>query len=195
MNRDLMRYFFKFLVFALVVVAIDKVAGFAFDAFLKKSFDKNPMRFEVRAMYAIEKGDADIAIIGASDASHSYIAKEIEDSTGFTTFNYGKDGCFFVYQNCLINMMLERYSPKVIVWEIGKSCLSEDEVGDNRQWQSISDFYLYYDKNKYCRDVIDKKGRFQHLNMYSNLYRYNSKMLTILESFISNEEPPEVHCT
>ena len=191
MNRDLMRYFFKFLVFALVVVAIDKAAGFVLDAILKKSFDKNPMRFEVRAMYAIEKGDADIAIIGASDASHSYIAKEIEDSTGFTTFNYGKDGCFFIYQNCLINLMLEHYSPKVILWEIGKDCLNADPAGDMRQWQSISDFYPYYDTNIYCRNIIAEKGKFQRVYMYSSLYRFNSKLSNLVEPFVEDEVIPD----
>ena len=193
MKKDFIRYIGKALLFILIVVLIDVLSGVVLRKIQQASFERNPLRFEMRAMYAIEKGNAEIAIIGASDASHSYISKEIEDSLGLTTFNYGKDGCFFVYQNCLINLMLERYTPKVIVWEIGKSCLSEDEVGDSRQWQSISDFYPYYDRNKYCHDVINRKGRFQQLYMYSSLYIYNSKLLTILEPFISNESVPETN--
>ena len=193
MKKDFIRYIGKVLLFILIVVIVDVLSGVVLRKIQQASFERNPLRFEVRAMYAIEKGNAKIAIIGASDASHSYISKEIEDSLGLTTFNYGKDGCFFVYQNCLINLMLERYTPKVIIWEIGKSCLSEDEVGDSRQWQSISDFYPYYDRNKYCHDVINRKGRFQQLYMYSSLYRYNSKLLTILEPFISNESVPKTN--
>lgn len=193
MKKDFILYIGKVLLFILIVVIVDILSGVVLHKIQQASFERNPLRFEVRAMYAIEKGNAEIAIIGASDASHSYISKEIEDSLALTTFNYGKDGCFFVYQNCLINLMLERYTPKVIVWEIGKSCLSEDEEGDCRQWQSISDFYPYYDHNKYCHDVIDKKDRYQYLYMLSGLYRYNSKFLTMLEPFISNESVSETN--
>ena len=190
MKKDFIRYIGKVLLFIGAVVMLDVLSGIVLRKLHRASFERNSQRFEVRALYAIEKGDAEIAIIGASDASHSYISREIEDSLGLTTFNYGKDGCFFIYQNCLINLMLERYAPKVIVWEIGKACLSVDQNGDDRQWQSISDFYPYYDQNKYCYDVINKKGIYQHLFMYSSLYRFNSKLLSILEPFISSEEVP-----
>lgn len=190
MKKDFILYTGKVVQFFMIVLAVDMLSGILFRELQQASFERNPLRFEVRAMYAIEKGDAEIAIIGASDASHSYISKEIEDSLGLTTFNYGKDGCFFIYQNCLINLMLERYTPKVIIWEIGKASLGKDELGDSRQWLSISDFYPYYDRNKYCQNVIDRKGRYQHLYMFSSLYRYNSKMLTILEPFIFRENVP-----
>ena len=151
------------------------------------SFEKNPKRFDVRAMYAIEKGDAEVAIIGASDASHHYISQEIEDSLQMSVFNYGKDGCFFIYQNCLINMMLQKHLPKVIIWEVGKDCLRRVKGNDAREWQSIHDFYHYYDKNGYCRKVIDSRSKLQRICMLSCLYRYNSMLLSIIKPFISEE--------
>lgn len=191
MNRDLIRYLLNFLVFAVIFVAVDKVAGSGLGFLQQKSFEKNPDRFEVRARYAIEKAESEIDIIGASDASHSYISQMIEDSLYLSTFNYGKDGCFFIYQNCLINMMLEKHLPKIILWEIGKDCLSTTPAKKVTEWQSICDFYPYYDKNVFCNQLIDHKGTLQRWYMLSNLYRYNSKALTILEPFIVTETVPD----
>lgn len=191
MNRDLIRYLLKFLVFAFIFIAVDKVAGFGLDFLQQKSFERNPYRFEVRARYAIEKAEGEIAVIGASDAAHSYISQMIEDSLRLTTFNYGKDGCFFVYQNCLINMMLANHTPKVILWEIGKDCLSSTPAKNITEWQSISDFYPYYDNNRFCKHLIDQKGTFQRCYMLSSLYRFNSKALNIIEPFLVTETIPD----
>lgn len=181
------KYIIKFAIFAAVVVLVDFLAGMALDAVQHKAFEKNPLRFEVRAMYAIEKADSEVDIIGASDASHSYISKMIADSLGMTTFNYGKDGCFFVYQNCLTNLMLERHTPKVILWEIGKDCLSTTHTKQTTEWQSIKDFYPYYRKSEYCKHLINGRSRFQKLYMLSGMYRHNSQLLSLLEPFLTNE--------
>ncbi len=190
--RYMKHRFLFYLVFMIVgVVFIDIILGYAFRSLERISFEKNPKRFEVRARYAIEKAESEVAIIGASDASHSYISQMIEDSLHLSTFNYGKDGCFFIYQNCLINMMLEKHSPKVILWEIGKDCLSTTPAKKVTEWQSISDFYPYYDNNSFCKQLIDQKETLQHWYMLSSLYRYNSKALTIIEPFIVNEIVPD----
>lgn len=180
------KFIIKFVIFATVILVIDFVAGCVLGILQHKAFDNNPLRFEVRAMYAIEQADSEVDIIGASDASHSYISNLIADSLGLTTYNYGKDGCFFIYQNCLINLMLEHHTPKVIIWEIGKECLSIAE-NEDREWQSIKDFYPYYQDNKYCKDLIDSRGKFQSIYMLSGLYRFNSSLLTIAEPFLFND--------
>lgn len=180
------KFIIKFVVFAAVVVSFDFVAGYVLSVLQHKAFENNPLRFEVRAMYAIEQAESEVDIIGASDASHSYISNQIADSLGLTTYNYGKDGCFFIYQNCLINLMLEHHTPKVIIWEIGKECLSIAE-NEDREWQSIKDFYPYYRNSVYCKQLIDSRGKFQSIYMLSGLYRFNSCLLTITEPFLFNE--------
>lgn len=181
------KFIIKFAIFAIVVVAFDFVAGYVLGILQHNAYEKNPLRFEVRAMYAIEQAKSEIDIIGASDASHSYISNMIADSLGLSTFNYGKDGCFFVYQNCLIHLMLEHHTPKVILWEIGKECLTSAK-NDDREWQSIKDFYPYYDKSDYCKNLIDSRGKFQKVYMLSGLYRYNSSLFTIIEPFLSKDK-------
>lgn len=168
------------------IIIVDYLVGAMLVLLQNKSFEKNPKRFEFRAMYAIEKADDDILIVGASDASHSYISNVIEDSLNMTTYNLGKDGCFFIYQNCLINLMLERHVPRVILWEIGKNCLTASE-NEDREWKAIKDFYPYYRKSDYCKQLIDNRDKFQSIYMLSGLYRFNSSLLTIAEPFLFND--------
>lgn len=185
------KYLLRIVVFILIVVLVDHSVGWCLDWLQNKAFNLNPERFEMRTMYAVEKGNSDVAIIGASDASHSYISNMIADSLGMTTYNYGKDGSFFIYQNCLINLMLERYTPKLILWEIGKDCLSDSETKNVTEWQSISSLYPYYSKNEFVKNVIDHRGRFQRLYMLSGLYRHNSQLINIAEPFIIDEIVPD----
>jgi hypothetical protein len=183
-----MKKFILYLLAILIsVIVLDFGTGKFLDVIQRKAFERNPERFEVRAMYAIEKANSEVDIIGASDASHSYISNMIADSLGLTTFNYGKDGCFFIWQNCLVNLMLERHTPKMILWEIGKNSLSTPESKEEREWQSIKDFYPYYKKSAFCKNLIDSRGRFQQLCMLSGLYRFNSSILSIVEPFITGE--------
>ena len=68
--------------------------------------------------FTVEKVDADVVVIGSSKASHHYVPQMLEDSLGLTAYNCGQGGCFFLYQNCIINMILDRYTPKMILWDI-----------------------------------------------------------------------------
>ncbi len=181
------QFLIKTAVFAAIVVLVDYIAGLALDVIQHKGFEKNPLRFEVRAMNAIEKASSELDIIGASDVSHNYVSSIITDSIGLATYNYGKDGCFFVWQNCLINLMLDRHTPRVLLWEIGKDCLSTNSNKKITDWQKINDFYPYYRKSEYCRLIISNRGKYQKLYMLSGLYRHNSDLLTIIEPFIISE--------
>lgn len=180
-------FFVKITVFVVVVILVDFMLGLILDTLQQKSFENNPLRFEVRTMYAIEKGNSDVDIIGASEVSHSYIPQMIADSLGMTVYNYGKDGCFFVYQNCLINLMLEHHNPKVILWSVGKDCLSINIRKEVTDWQSINDFYSYYGKNNYCRWFINSRSKYQKFFMLSGLYRHNSQLLSLFEPFLTSE--------
>ena len=180
------KFLLKVLLFACTIILVDWVSGFAFDLIQHYAFERDPARFEVRAMYAIEKAVSELDIIGASDASHTYISNMITDSIGLKTYNYGKDGSFFIYQNCLINLMLQNHTPKAIIWEIGKGKLSLNENDKVTEWRRIQDFYPYYKDNNYCKKLINKRDRYQRLYMLSGLYRHNSGILSMLEPFVTH---------
>lgn len=176
MKKPYFIFFAKVLLFIIVAVFVDYAFGFIFRHFREKSFEKNPLSYELICDYCIKKATPDIAIIGSSTASHHYIPSILEDSLNVNVYNFGVDGGFFYFQNTLINLMVERWKPMCIIWEIGESSLSDD-YDENREYQKIGDFYPWYN-NVYVHDIVDRKDSYQSLRMLSNCYINNSKLLT-----------------
>ncbi len=160
----------KFFTIVVCLIVIDWGVGKVADFVLKVRAEKSPSFME----NILSRRD-DVIIIGSSTANHTYISNEIRDSIGLSVYNAGRDGGFFVYQNCLINLILDNYSPKYILWEIGEHSLS-DNFGLDREFQEETDFYPYY-SNPYIKDVFDKKDKYNRLRMKSNMYKDNSNML------------------
>ena len=139
---------------------------------------KNPTHVELKTLYTAEKVDSDIVIIGASTASHHYVSRMIEDSLRMSCYNCGEDGHFFLYQNCLINVMLERYSPKIIVWNVVGGGLKDS--GDD----VLNGLYPYYD-NDYCKKVINGTSWKMKYLMKSKMFRNNSTLVDLAKPFVT----------
>ena len=178
----------KALVFLILVIIVDFSIGRVFDVLNDQVFVRNPKSSP--ADYLVKALDSDIIIIGASTAQCHYIPSIIEDSLKMNTYNSGLDGTPFIVQNALLNLMLDRYQPKIIVWEIGEVSM---EIGDDSK--HISYLYPYYDKNKQVKEIIDKTDCFQKYRMISKTYRNNSTILDGLKNLLlrgSIETNPEL---
>lgn len=169
----------KVVSFIILCVIIDIVIGSCLTLLTNKSDKHAGERNKIS--YVVEEVDADCLVIGASDASHHFDPTILEDSLQMSVFNCGNDGCFFTYQVCELRLILERYTPKLIIWEFGPAFLSTyyDKKYD---YQSIRDLYKYYD-NEYVRNLIDKESWSQRYLMISKLYRQNSLMYNIVSNF------------
>lgn len=127
--------------------------------------------------YALNRVDAQIVIVGSSRAAHHYDSRIIADSTSKTAYNVGRDGCFFSHNCCLINSILDRYTPEVLVWEFSPEYLYEDRG-------QITSLYPYYSKNSYVTNLINEDVSWsEKVKLYSNIYRYNSLLIRILSRF------------
>ena len=176
----------QFLLRALLVLAgvviLDFACRPAMDALRKFSLRTNPDNFEMTSYYGVEMASEDMLILGASTTTHHYIPSLFEDSLQMSVRNLGKDGAFLYCQICQLSLILERYTPKVILWDIHDDCLSHNlDWGD---FMEISD-YFPYQLNDISRSVVKEMGRFQPVSMQSWLYRYNSKLPEYLFSFVS----------
>ena len=181
-----MTFLVKVLMIMAVLVVVDQGVGVAYNWLRGEALERNPYNAGMKTAFMAEKVNTDVVIVGASDASHHYISSMIQDSIGMSVYNCGKDGSFFVYQNCMINLMLERYSPKVIIWEMMEDCLSGD-ITSNHEYQSINLLYPYY-SNDYCHKVINEKDKYQRFRMLSQMYRNNSMLLSICKSLVTTQK-------
>lgn len=168
-------FILKGICFILLFVALDVMGGKAFSLLHRYAIAHSPYGFLTE--YAMEKVNTDVVIIGASTANHHYVPALLADSLQMSVRNCGKDGCGFLHQCCMIDGILKRYSPRIIIWDIIPSYLSHPSLAE---LDRLSDFNSYYDKNEYCRKVVDLRTPEEKFKMLSHLYRYNSRILPLI---------------
>ena len=183
--KDLGKFTLRIAILFVILVIVDVLVGMVFSSFRDVAYSHNKYSDCMVPEFASKDLDAQIVIVGASDAKHSYIPSMITDSTGLSCYNLGRDGSFTVYQLCLINLIAEHYTPKVIVWEIMEDCLSYD-IPSDREYQSMKNLYPYYAENKFIRNVIDDMETFQPVKMRSQMLTNNSLLMEYVNSIRQN---------
>lgn len=167
------------LVTAFLFIVADRVVGFVFDKYF---FLKDDPKME----YVFNGGGADIAILGASRASHHYIPSIIEKELGMSCYNYGMDGLnifnHYVVANHLVNSKINR--PRVIVLEVAYIDL-EDIPGYNGE--KMNNLYPIYLIDKDVRAIINQEDkRLGFVLRWINCLRFNSRILTAFRNLISH---------
>ncbi len=132
--------------------------------------------------YACEKSNEDIIIMGSSRASHHYVPEIITEKTGLSCFNAGQDGNGIILQYGRWKMISERYTPKLIIYDINaRFDLAE------------SDNMTYVDRLKpYCNNASVKNYvasifPMERIKLMSCMYRFNYKFLEMTFDCIQNE--------
>lgn len=163
------------ILFALLVV-VDKLVGFTFVKMKDYGLKTNPESDCLKTPYVVEKVDADVLIIGSSRAAHHYVSSLISDSLRLTTYNCGQDGCFFLYQNCIINMMLDRYNPKQVIWDVQPQYFNI-LANESKEYQNVRYLSPYYNSNAWAKNFINSQEKMTSIKMKSQMFAYNSKLL------------------
>lgn len=165
----------KGLVFIALFAGVDFLIGKAYRYLEYKALDHSP--YGMVTEYTMWRVNSDVVIIGASEAQHSYIPRMIEDSLGMSVYNCAKDGCRFYYQNAMINGILDRYKPKLIIWSISPNGLCTPSKVDQDILSQLNPFYR---ENEFCRQTLKTKSKYEPVKLLSNGYSYNSKLLIYL---------------
>lgn len=179
--KDLGKFTLRLVFLFLILIIVDAVVGKAFSSFRYMAYRQNKNSDYMVPEYASRDLDAQIVIVGASDAKHSYIPSMIRDSTCLSCYNLGRDGSFTIYQLCLINLLAEHYSPKVIVWELMEDCLASD-IPSDREYQSLKNLYSFYNDNVFIHNMINDMDFFQPMKMRSKLLVNNSVLMSYINS-------------
>lgn len=161
-----------------ILCVVDRMVGFAFVSMKNAGLNRNPENMWLKTAYTIEKVKTDVVIIGSSKATHNYIADSLSESIHATVYNCGQDGCFFLYQNCILNMILDRYHPKTILWDIQPSSFTKSNVAD--EYQNIRYLTPYYHDSKWAYWYINSEAMKMKVRMMSYMYGYNSKLLNYM---------------
>lgn len=168
------KYIVKGLCLLLLLIGTDFAVGKFFSCLHGVAFRRSPYGFVTE--YALYSVNTDVVVIGSSRACRHYVPEILSDSLGLTVHNCGKDGSFFWAQCCVIDGILNRTTPELIIWDVEPGCLADDLSASSR----LSDLNPFYDDSRFCREVIGRSSPVEKYKMWSRTHRYNSRLLAYL---------------
>jgi hypothetical protein len=125
--------------------------------------------------YSAKATDEDIILMGSSRMCRHYNPSIIGDSLNMTIYNTGVKGNGIILNYGILSLILERYSPKLIVYDVFSFDMYDDKrfADDNARY--LDNLKDYYD-NEAIKDVFAKVSPMEVFKMHSMFYRYNSKL-------------------
>lgn len=168
------KYLIKILLFFLCLTVLDILYGFAC-----QYMNDHSKGGGVKSRYYVNKESMeDILVFGSSRAKHHYVPDIIEESLGMTCYNTGEDGNGIIYCYGVLKMVTERYSPKMIIYDVSRFDFVED---DDSKYLDLLKPYYYESGVDSVFWAIEPKTR---VMMLSNLYRFNTTCLRIVGNYL-----------
>lgn len=170
-NNHFQYFLWKLILFSIFIFIFDSIIGSMLNYFYfsQESGDQS------RTTYSIQKTTADIIILGSSRASHHYNPAIFENKLNLSAYNAGRDGNFIFYHFAVLNGVLNRYTPKIVILDLNRAELQEDHESYDR----IATLLPYYKNHPEIRSIIEHKGAYENIKLISNIYPFNSLILTI----------------
>lgn len=128
--------------------------------------------------YVCKESNEDVLIFGSSRAKHHYVPDIIEDSLGMTCYNTGEDGNGIILCYGFLKMITQRYSPKIIIYDVTGFDMYED---DNMKYLDLMKPFYHEPGIDSIFWSVEPKTRYL---MLSNLYRYNTTCLRVLGNYV-----------
>lgn len=129
--------------------------------------------------YSMEETTSDLLIFGSSTANHEYSPIVFENRLHISSYNTGRDGTSIFYQYAILQSILKRYSPKIILLNFDL----EEFKKDPSSYDRISSLLPYYKTHPEIRSVINLKSKHERTKLLSKIYPFNSLLFTI---FVGN---------
>ncbi len=166
------RFLLKLGILIILIAIIDFLAGKAFSALYANSKGGNTWRNNYICNHTTE----DVLVFGSSRAIHHYNPAIIEKETGMSCYNCGQDGNGIIMNYGRLKMILSRYTPKLIIYDVTPSfdILAKD---DNHKY--LSWLNPFYDKPE-VQEIFLHVDEMEKIKMMSYLYRNNSSFLMTL---------------
>ena len=176
MKKEVLKIGVTLVSLILCVLLIDFGVGKVFDSLLAKL----PSEGErvAKSNFILTKVNSDIVIVGSSRAECNYNSRLMQDADlGGAVFNCGVDGALFFYEVAVINSILDRYTPKIIIWD-----LQLNELAESKQVENLGLLYPYYWRNEYICQFLNNQEPDLKYKIWLNAYRYNATASRIIRS-------------
>lgn len=179
-NNKIIRFAFNLFILIIFFGIADLVIG----KILRHFYFRQQSGLNYRATYAIDSTTAEIIIFGSSRANHHYVPKVFVDSLGMSFYNCGREGSFLLYNYAIFKAVVTRYNPRFIIFDINPGEL----IYDGTEYDRLSSLLPYYKAHPEIRNIIDLKSPFEKLKLLSEIYPYNSSLLTIAAGYTQKKK-------
>lgn len=166
------KYLLHILLFFVIVAAVDVSVG-AFGRYLQGHAKGGSTRqFDDLVM----KDRHDVLILGSSRAHHHYDAPFLRDTLGVDVYNAGFDGNGVVLADGVLEMVLNRYKPQLVLFDVEPDFDVNVYEKDNHHIRYIKNLKPYYREGG-VSEIIKDVSMDEWRKVQSGLIRYNTEIL------------------
>jgi len=166
---------FSFLIKVFIFLIIVFMLDFTIGNILRHYYFRQTSGFYYRTTYSLEETKADVLIFGSSKANHQFYPDIFEKRLNLSYYNVGRDGSSIFYHYSILQSVLQRYTPKVIIIEMTRE-FDKKQISYDR----ISMLLPYYESHPSIRPIIEMRSRFEKFKLISKIYPYNSLIFSII---------------
>lgn len=125
----------------------------------------------------------DVLILGSSRAHHHYDTPFLSDTLGLDIYNAGYDGNGVVLAEGILEMIMMRYKPELVLFDIEPAFDIFQYANDNNHIRYISQLKPYY-KEAGVSDVIKDVSIDEWRKVHVGMLRYNTSILALVFNHI-----------
>lgn len=177
----MLNVFLKISLFFFLIFLIDATVGQVGD-YLSRHAKGGPTK-ELNDF--VENDIHDIIIFGSSRAKHHYDTPFLTDILNQDVYNAGYDGNGVILAYGLLNLILERYTPKTIILDVEPAFdvnLYSPDNGCLRYIKLLKPYYKNHVISMIIKDISPKEWYMLH----SGMYRYNTSVVSMLIDNVFN---------
>jgi hypothetical protein len=173
------RFLGKLALFLLLLIAVDFSLGKVIDHFFSKTLYGENWSKENWLL----SRPYDVVCFGSSRTYRHYIPAIMQDSLDMTVFNAGANGQYIYYAYALEQLMLERYTPRVVILDLLPNYVTRAESAEEELGRMSS--LAPYADHPVVADLLTGGQLNEKIKLRSRLYRYNSRLLSLASNYFS----------
>lgn len=185
MKQEIKKLVKSLIIFSSAFFLIDAIVGHIGEIAIKKLPDFGDELCKTN--YRLNRVKTDVIIVGSSRARHHYYTTILADSvnayldTDFSFYNAGMSGHFINCNTCTVESILNRYTPKLIIFET-----NTQEFRKSNWKNQLCKYKPFYKTNPKVKDYLNRMGCVEKVKVKINMYRFNSKLFNIIGSFLTH---------
>jgi hypothetical protein len=166
----------KFILQLFLLLALVWAVDFIIGNILRHFFFKQESGHDYETIYSMEKTRAEVLIFGSSKGSRQYYPAVFENRLGMSYYNASREGYFMLYHEAVLKAIVKRHKPKIIVLDIR----ADEFIASKETYEELSCLLPFYKTHPEVRPIIDLRGKYEKLKLFSNIYPFNSLIFKIV---------------